>query len=67
MNKRTWNLTLAATDDHPELTLEGIGHADALKLVRGLMAGPASPDYAYVESARAEQLKVTAARQPVAA
>jgi hypothetical protein len=64
---RTWNLTLTATDEHPELTLKGVEHTDALKIVRGLMSGPSSPDYAVVNAARAAQLKVAAARTPVAA
>lgn len=51
MNSRTWNLKLMATDDHPETTLEGVSQEDAAKLLRGLMYGPDSSDYAHVRAA----------------
>jgi len=51
MNARTWNLKLMATDEHPERTIEGISHDDAAKILRGLMYGPQSRDYAYVQDA----------------
>ena len=51
MNTRTWNLKLTATDDHPETTLEGVSHDDATKILRGLMYGPASTEYAHVQAA----------------
>jgi len=51
MNARTWNLKLTATDDHPETTLEGVSHEDATKILRGLMYGPGSVEYAHVQAA----------------
>lgn len=51
MNTRTWNLNLMATDDHPATTLEGVSHEDATKILRGLMYGPSSRDYAHVQNA----------------
>jgi hypothetical protein len=51
MSNRTWNLTLMATDDHPETKVEGVSQGDAAKILRGLMHGPASGDYAHVEAA----------------
>jgi len=51
MNTRTWNLKLTATDDRPETTLEGVSHDDATKILRGLMYGPGSTDYAHVQAA----------------
>ena len=51
MTARTWNLNLMATDAHPATTLEGVSHADAAKILRGLMYGPGSPEYAHVEHA----------------
>jgi hypothetical protein len=51
MTARTWNLKLMATDDHPETAIEGISQEDATKILRGLMHGPTSPDYAHVEAA----------------
>jgi len=51
MNARTWNLKLMATEDHPEATLAGVSQADATKLLRGLMHGPGSLEYAAVEAA----------------
>ena len=51
MNTRTWNLKLMATDEHPETLIEGVSHEDATKLLRGLMYGPGTSDYAHVESA----------------
>lgn len=53
MTARTWNLNLSATDDHPETTLEGLSQEDATKILRGLMHGPGSRDYAHVEHALA--------------
>lgn len=50
MNSRTWNLKLNATDTHPEATVNGLSQEDAARVLRGLIHGPASPDYAYVES-----------------
>jgi hypothetical protein len=51
MNTRTWNLKLMATDDHPAATLEGVSHDDATKLLRALMHGPVSSEYAHVRNA----------------
>lgn len=51
MNTRTWNLKLAATDDHPATTLEGVSQEDATKVLQGLMYGPHSPHYAHVRNA----------------
>ena len=51
MNSRTWNLKLMATDDHPATTLERVSQEDAAKLLRGLMYGPGSSDYAHVQDA----------------
>ena len=51
MNSRTWNLKLMATDTHPATTIEGVSQEDATKILRGLMHGPASRDYAHVEAA----------------
>lgn len=51
MNTRTWNLKLTATDDHPAATLEGVSHDDATKILRGLMYGPGSTEYAHVQAA----------------
>jgi hypothetical protein len=51
MNTRTWNLTMMATDDHPETTLEGISREDAAKILRGLMDGPDSAEYAHMQHA----------------
>lgn len=51
MNARTWNLKLMATEDHPELTIEGVPHDAATKILRGLMYGPGSRDYAHVQDA----------------
>ena len=51
MNARTWNLKLTATDDHPETTITGVSQADATKILRGLMYGPGSREYAHVEHA----------------
>ncbi len=51
MNARTWNLTLTATDDHPATTIEGLSQEAATKILRGLMHGPGSYDYAHVEHA----------------
>ena len=51
MNSRTWNLNLMATDDHPATTLEGVSHEDATKILRGLMYGPGSSEYAHVQAA----------------
>ena len=53
MTTRTWNLTLTATEDHPEATIEGVSQEDATKILRGLMHGPGSHDYAHVEHALA--------------
>jgi hypothetical protein len=49
---KTWNLTLTATDTHPETTVEGVSQEDAIGILRGLMHGPSSAEYAYVEAAR---------------
>jgi len=51
MNTRTWNLKLMATGDHPETTLEGVSRDDAAKILRGLMYGPDSTEYAHVQHA----------------
>jgi hypothetical protein len=51
MNKRTWNLNLMATADHPATTLEGVSHDDATKILRGLMHGPGSTEYAHMQAA----------------
>ena len=51
MNTRTWNLKLMATDEHPEATLEGVSREDAAKILRGLMHGPNSAEYAHVQHA----------------
>jgi len=51
MTARTWNLKLTATDRHPETTLTGVSDGDATKILRGLMYGPGSPEYAAVEHA----------------
>jgi hypothetical protein len=56
MTARTWNLKLTATEQYPETTIEGVPQADAAKILRGLIYGPGSRDYAHVEHA------VTAAR-----
>jgi len=48
---RTWNLKLTATDRHPATTIEGVSQTDAAKILRGLMYGPSSPEYAHVEHA----------------
>lgn len=58
MSTRTWNVKLAATDEHPETIVEGVSNEDATKLLRGLMYGPGTSDYAHVEAA------VRAARAP---
>ncbi|MBS1869239.1 MAG: hypothetical protein JSS99_06210 [Actinobacteria bacterium] len=51
MNTRTWNLKLMATDEHPATTLQGVSQEDATKILRGLMYGPASQEYAHVQAA----------------
>jgi hypothetical protein len=51
MNNRTWNLKLMATDEHPETTIEGVSQDEATKILRGLMYGPTSHDYAHVRAA----------------
>ena len=51
MSTRTWNLKLMATDEHPATTLEGVSQADATKILRGLMYGPGSTEYAHVQAA----------------
>jgi len=51
MNSRTWNLKLMATDEHPATTLEGVSQDDATKILRGLMYGPGSHEYAHVQAA----------------
>jgi hypothetical protein len=48
---RTWNLTLLETDEHPTTTLTGVSNDDAAKILRGLMHGPSSADYAHVRAA----------------
>lgn len=50
MNSRTWNLKLMATDNHPEATIE-VAQNDAARILRGLMYGPGSADYAHVQAA----------------
>ncbi|HZV75396.1 MAG TPA: hypothetical protein VFF79_16930 [Conexibacter sp.] len=40
-----------ATEDHPELTLEGVSHEEAIKITRGLMTGPGSSEYGHVVAA----------------
>jgi hypothetical protein len=50
MQNRTWNMKLAATDEFPETTLDGVSHDDALTIMRGLMYGPASREYERVEA-----------------
>lgn len=51
MNSTTWNLKLMATDNHPETTIKGVSRDDATQILRGLMYGPGSADYAHVEAA----------------
>lgn len=51
MNSRTWTLKLMATDTQPETTIDGISQEDATKILRGLMYGPPSREYEYVEAA----------------
>jgi hypothetical protein len=51
MNTRTWNLKLTATDDHPATTLSGVSQEDATQILRGLMYGPQSRQYAHVRNA----------------
>lgn len=51
MNSRTWNLKLMATDEYPAATLEGVSQEDATKILRGLMYGPGSTEYAHVRAA----------------
>jgi hypothetical protein len=60
---KTWNLKLMATDERPETTIEGIGHEDAVKMIRALMYGPASSEYAQVEAAA----RASHVQQPIAA
>jgi hypothetical protein len=52
---RTWTVNLMATDEHPETTVEHVSEQDAVKLLRGLMYGPGSPEYAYVEATREQR------------
>jgi hypothetical protein len=63
MKNRTWTLNLMATDEHPATTLEGIPQAEAANILRGLIHGPRSPEYAYVDAA----VRVGAPQHPVAA
>jgi len=49
---KTWNLTLTATDTDPETKVEGVSQHDAIGILRGLMHGPHSAEYAYVEAVR---------------
>lgn len=49
MQTRTWNLKLMATDDHPETTLAGVSQDEAARILRGLMYGARSSEYAHVE------------------
>jgi hypothetical protein len=51
MNTRTWNLKLTATDDRPATTLTGVSQENATKILRGLMYGPGSSQYADVRDA----------------
>jgi hypothetical protein len=67
MTARTWNLKLMATDEHPEAQLEGVPQADATKILRGLMYGPGSRDYAHVEHAVAAARKLDRHEGPLAA
>ncbi len=53
MTARTWNLKLMATDEHPAATIEGVSQETAKRILRGLMYGPGSPEYAHVEHALA--------------
>jgi len=53
MNTRTWNLKLTATDEYPETTIEGVSHADARRILQGLMYGPGSPEHDYVQAVAA--------------
>jgi hypothetical protein len=39
MTARTWNLKLMATDEHPEMTVEGLSQEAATNVLRGLMHG----------------------------
>jgi hypothetical protein len=64
---RTWNLKLTATDRHPATTIEGVSQAEATKLLRGLMYGPSSSEYAYVEQAVATARKLDRHEGPLAA
>lgn len=67
MNARTWNLKLTATEDHPETTIEGVSHEDATKILRGLMYGPSSPEYAHVTHAVGAARKLDRHEGPLAA
>lgn len=67
MNARTWNLKLTATDDHPATTLEGVSHDDATKILRGLMHGPGSADYAHVLAVATAGVAVDRHEGPLAA
>jgi hypothetical protein len=62
MKNRAWTMKLMATDEHPEATVR-VSQEDAVKLLRGLMHGPGSPEYAYVEAVTHQ----THAPEPVAA
>lgn len=51
MTARTWNLKLMATDEHPAATIDGVSQEAATMILRGLMYGPGSREYAHVEHA----------------
>jgi hypothetical protein len=71
MKNRTWNLNLTATDTYPATTIHGVSQDDASRILRGLMHGPPSADYKYVEAlalaANSTQGTQVDERQPVAA
>jgi hypothetical protein len=55
MKNRTWTLKLMPTPEHPATTLEGIPQDEATRILYGLIHGPRSPEYAYVEDAVRER------------
>jgi hypothetical protein len=68
MKNRTWTLNLMATPDHPATTLAGIPQDEATRILHGLIHGPRSPEYAYVEDAvREHAVRERSAPERVAA
>lgn len=47
----TWNLTLMATDDHPETTLHNVPEAETKRILRELMYGSGLHDQATLRAA----------------